>query len=59
MVMLLLKENPTTKLKNELLFLSKKTFLKQTKQTQHKKTLKFKKQPPKLDQQFAFKNVKK
>jgi len=50
----LLKENPTTKLKNELLSL-KKDFS-QTKQ--HKKTLKFKKQPPKLDQQFAFKNVK-
>jgi len=50
----LLKENPTTKLKNELLSL-KKDFS----QTKHKKTLKFKKQPPKLDQQFAFKNVKK
>jgi hypothetical protein len=54
MVMLLLKENPTTKQKMNSF--SQKTFLKQTNTTQ--KTLKFKKQPPNLTSNLRLKTLR-
>jgi len=54
MVMLLLKENPTTKLKMNYSFSQKKDFS-QTNKHNTKKTLKFKKQPPNLTSNLRLK----